>query len=322
MNGRPSLLALTFVTLTSAAAQTSTTQPSITQTFPLTIKNCGQTLTFESRPQRVLTTYSVTTELMLRLGLGSRIVGAADFGEPMPADLQPAYLKLNRVGKDYVLPREITLSLHPDLVFDNEPAVYDPQNGNATRQEFQAAGARLYTLTAKCGGGTVKARFEDIYTDLNNFGRLFGVQDRAQAVIREMKQTVADVRSRIAGRPPLRVMLYSGGEGPVGVFGPGTWDSVLRLAGGVNAFADLKTPYAELSPEEVARRDINAFVVVAGDTDAKTGVAYLRKTFPKSLAVRQNRIIVIDYTLINPGVRGHLGVQQLAKGLYPDAFRR
>lgn len=166
MNGCPSLLTLAFVTLTSAAAQTLTTQ-----TFPLTIKNCGQTLTFGSRPQRVLTTYSVTTELMLRLGLGSRIVGAADFGEPMPAGLQPAYLKLNRVGKDYVLPREITLSLHPDLVFDNEPAVYDPQNGNATRQEFQAAGAKLYTLTAKCGGGTVKARFEDIYTDLNNFGR-------------------------------------------------------------------------------------------------------------------------------------------------------
>lgn len=273
-------------------------------------------------PERVLTTYSVTTELMLRLGLSQRIVGAANFGEPMPADLQAAYLKLNRVGKDYVLPREITLSLRPDLVFDNEPAVYNPQNGNATRQDFQSAGANLYTLSPKCGGGQTTARFEDIYTDVNNFGRLFGVQPRAQAVIREMSQTVAQVRTRVAGRTPLRVMLYFGGKGPVGVFGPGTWDSVLRLAGGVNAFADLKTPYAELSPEEVARRPIDAFVVVAGDAEAKDAAAFLLKTFPNSLAAKNKRVIIIDYSLINPGVRGHLGVLQLAQGLYPDAFRR
>jgi hypothetical protein len=37
-------------------------------------------------------------------------------------------------------------------------------------------------------------------------------------------------------------------------------------------------------------------------------------------AVRNNRIVIIDYGLINPGVRNHLGVLAVARGLFTESF--
>ncbi|CAM4427678.1 ABC transporter substrate-binding protein [Deinococcus marmoris] len=310
------LVSLSFILLASMGAHAQ--NPS-----PVKVNNCGQALTFAQAPQRVITTYSVTTELMLRLGLGDRIVGAANFGEAMPADLQTAYTKLNRIGANYRLPKEITLSLRPDFVFDNQPnSAYDGKKGNATQAELRAAGAQLYTLTAKCGGGRVGAKFEDIYTDLNNLGRIFGVESRARAVVADMSKTVAGVRARVAGRPPVRVMMYSDGEGPVGVYGPGPYDNVLKLAGAVNVFGDLKDIYAQLSVEEIAVRDFDAFVILSAEGNEKQAMDFLLRTFPNSKAAKNKRVVAVAYELVNPGVRSHLGVERLARGLHPEAFRR
>lgn len=291
--------------------------------FPLTVKNCGVSTTFKKTPERVVTTYSVTTEIMLRLGLGSRIVGAASYGEPMPGDLEGAYQKLNRVGKDYNIPKEVMVTLRPDLVFDNEPVgTYDAGKGSATQAELRASGANIYTITAKCGGGVKDARLEDIYTDLNNIGRLFGVEDKARVVSSEISRGVAAVRARVASRKPVSALIYESGEGPFTVYGTGTWGSALTLAGGKNAIADLNVPYANLSAEEIAARDIEAFVVIEYDGKAAERAAFLFKTFPNSKAAKSKRWVAVDYELLNPGIRAHKGVEAIARGLHPEAFKR
>ena len=288
---------------------------------PVTVKNCGNTLTFTSPPERVISTYSVTTEILLRLGLGSKIVGAADYGEPLPKDLQTAYSKLPRYGKNYVLPREQTLARRPQLVFDNEPAyVYNGAKGNATREEINAAGAQIYSLTAKCPGEN--QRFESLYSDLRNLGQIFGVQSRAEALIRPIQARAAAVTRAVANTRPTRVMMYSDGQGPINVYGPGGYADVLRLARGVNVFADLKAGYGPVSVEEVAKRDIEVILVIGLGDDAEASAAFLRKTFAKSTAVKNNRVVVIPYDLINPGLRNIDGLEQVARALHPEAFKR
>lgn len=289
--------------------------------YPVTIQNCGRTLTFGRAPERVITTYSVTTEFMLRLGLETHIVGAAAFGEPLPDDLQATYKQLNLIGADFLLPREVTLSLAPDFVFDNLPSsVYDGSRGNATREELMAAGAQIYSLTAQCKG-YAEPKVEDIYTDLENIGRIFNVPERAAEVVQEMKATISAVRARVEGQTPLQTLLYEGGEGPFAVYGTGPWDAVLRLAGGENAIADLNTPYAQLSAEELATRDIDVIAVIDYDGQATSRAEVLRELFPNTAAVQEDRIFTIDYVLINPGIRAHLGVEAFARGLFPAAFR-
>ncbi|MGL4608837.1 MAG: ABC transporter substrate-binding protein [Trueperaceae bacterium] len=288
--------------------------------YLVTIENCGNTLTFDKAPERVASLYSVTTELLLRLGLEKHIVAAANFGETLPDDLQTAYQNLNLVGEDFVIPKEVLLAQEPDFVMDNQPDwFYSSENGFATVEDITGAGAQIYTITAKCGGGKLDATFEDIYTDIRNMGLIFNVSERAEALITEMQATLEGVSAKIAEQDPLNVMIYDAGEGPLGVYGPGSYDYVLKLAGGTNAFADLSEAYDQVSIEEVATREIDV-VVVAGYNDDEQRAQFIRDTFPSMPAVQNERVYIIDYGLMNPGVRNHLGVEAFAKALFPEAF--
>jgi iron complex transport system substrate-binding protein len=297
------------------------TTPASSTNYPVTVENCGNTLTFDKAPERMVSLYSVTTELLLRLGLENHIVAAANFGEPMPADLLSVYGQLNLVGENFIIPREVLLTQEPDLVMDNQPDwFYSAENGFATVEEITGAGAQIYSITAKCGGGRVDAQFEDIYIDIRNMGKIFGVSDRAEALIAEMQATVDTVTAKVAGQPPLQVMIYDAGEGPLGVFGPGSYDAILRLVGGENAFADLTETYAQVSIEAVASREIDVVIVGGYDDTGDARADFIRQTFPNMAAVRNNRVVVIEYGLMNPGVRNHLGLEAFAQALYPEAF--
>ena len=48
--------------------------PAQAGTYPLTIDNCGQTITLDAAPERVVTIKSTATEMLLSLGLGDKIV--------------------------------------------------------------------------------------------------------------------------------------------------------------------------------------------------------------------------------------------------------
>ena len=262
--------------------------------YPVTIENCGMKTTYTKMSQRVVTLYPPATEMLLGLGLKARIVGIADSGDaPLPADLLADYF-------------------------------YDASQGFATQDELRAAGANIYTITSKCGGSKPDATIDDVYTDLRNLGMIFGVSDKAEAQIATMQQRVAAVQSKIKGQPPVKVIYYDAGEGPLGIFGKGAWEYVLTLAGGENVFSDLKEGYAQISAEQVAARDTDVFIVAGytgeGVKTPEERVAYLKATFPNSTAVKNNRVVVIPYEYTNPGLQNVEGVEALAKALYPTLF--
>jgi iron complex transport system substrate-binding protein len=289
--------------------------------YPVTIENCGNTLTFDRAPERVASLYPVTTELLLRLGLEEHIIAAANFGETLPADLQAAYQGLNLLGDNFVIPKEVLLSQEPDFVMDNQPDwFYSAENGFATVEDSTSIGAQIYTITAKCDSGRLDATFEDNYTDLRNMGKIFGVEERAEALIAEMQATIDAVQAKISDQIPPRVMIYDAGEGPLGIFGAGSYGFVLELSGGINAFADLPETYSQVSIEAVAAREVDVVIIAEYDGTGAARAEFIRQTFPNMVAVKNDRIVIIDYALINPGVRNHLGVEAFARALFPEAF--
>ncbi|MGL4608838.1 MAG: ABC transporter substrate-binding protein [Trueperaceae bacterium] len=291
---------------------------SLAQSYPVTIENCGETLTFDKAPERVVTMYSPQTEIMLALGLQDRIVGAASYGNEMREDLVPLFEDLNLIGADWLIPKELMLSLEPDLVISNLPEYQlDSASGFASREDLASSGTQVYVLTAKCEGQSENAKFEDIYTDLENMGKLFGVEERATDIISKMQASIADTQKRILDKEPVKVALYESGEGPLGMYGPGAWDVVLRLAGSENVFADMNEAYLELSVEEVITRDIDMFIVVDyndGTTEQK--VKFLEETLSNS----DTPIVTFPYPLMNTSIQNADGVRMMAKLFYPEAF--
>ena len=57
---------------------------------PLTLDDCGFEVTFDAAPERVVTIKSSTTEMLLALGLGDRIVASAFADGPVPDSLADA----------------------------------------------------------------------------------------------------------------------------------------------------------------------------------------------------------------------------------------
>jgi iron complex transport system substrate-binding protein len=314
---------------TNAPVQTVAPAPTaapVAASYPITIENCGNTLTFDKAPERVASLYPPVTEMLLLLGLKDRIVGAGGAGtEPVLPELQADFDALPKLGESFQIPKEVLLAAEPDLVMDNQPDYfYDAANGFATREEIAAAGAQIYSLTAKCGGGKLDATINDVYTDLRNIGAIFGVRDRAEAEIAKMEARIAAVTAQLQGVEPVSVIYYDAGEGPLGIFGPGTWEYVFNLAGATNAFSDLKESYVQVSVEEVAARDADVIVVAGYSSGEKTSeqrAEFIRATFPNTTAIRNERVIIIPYEYTNPGIQNVLGVETLAKALHPEAFK-
>src|SRR5699024_12259647 len=105
--------------------------------YPITVDNCGFSVSAEEPPERIVTIKSTSTELVLALGLGDRLVGTAFPDGPLPdglAEPDPT----PPVPSDQPPGSEAVLAVERDIVFSgwesnftSEPA--DEREGVAAR---------------------------------------------------------------------------------------------------------------------------------------------------------------------------------------------
>ena len=178
----------------ASSTQQSSTGSGSSAYQPVTVQNCGQTLTFTKPPTRVISTLQTTTDILLALGLGDRIVGIY-FGGLYQAEpaFQAQYARLHNLGGDMeTFPsKEVVLSTRPDFVFSAYPAGdFLASYGEVTQDQFKAQGAQIYGMSGECTADSMHVRATSVYDDILNIGRIFGVQARAQRLVNGMKQRI------------------------------------------------------------------------------------------------------------------------------------
>lgn len=295
-----------------------------TSGFPLTIENCGRKLTFTKAPERVITTWQAPPELLVKLGLGDKIIGTEN-GQQFapPADIAEAYTKVPVLAKEAAA-KEAIFAAKPDFIVASFLAWdFDPKNGRPTLDELAAAGVQVFGLSDNC---TAESRVTaaDMYTDILALGRIFGVEARAQALVDEMQAKIAGVQNKVAGLPPTKVFFDAGGDGPIGTAGAGLQDEQIKIAGGVNVFADHTHYYEQVSLEEVAARQPEIFVVDTWSDRAyiKTRSAWLFETFRETPAGKAKRYVEIPGIYIYyASIRYADGIEMMAKAFHPEAFQ-
>lgn len=330
---RRRLLAAGFITATLLTGCGTTAAPAVGPTppgppapagyQPVTVQSCGETLTFDAPPSRVISTGQEATEILLTLGVTDRIVGVSRTYNALPAELAADFAQIPQLAGEESAPREVTLAARPDFVvapytnFD-----FDPAEGLATKEDLAAAGAQIFGLRTNCTDTPADSTLEDTYADILDLGRIFGVSERAEQVVTEMRATVTDVQSKIAGRSPVSVLAYANGEGPLGVSGAGLGTDLIRLAGGRNVFADLSEGFGQVTVEVAAQRNPEVFVVnfYEGGPSAQEKIDLLIRVLPNSPAAQERRAVGIDDAALNEGVRNADAVAVLARALHPDAF--
>lgn len=287
--------------------------------FPLTVSNCGLTQTYAQPPQRAVSMNQHTTEVLLALGLQARMVGTAYLDDAILPEYQAAYATIPVLADQYPS-LEVLLAARPDFVYGGFRSAFEE---GRSRAALQARGINSYLATEYCSDGPVT--MEQVYHDIRTIGAIFGVPERAAALVADMQERIAAVQQRVpTGRSP-RVFVYDSGEdAPFTAGGHGIANTIIGLAGGQNIFADLADEFGAVSWEAVIARDPEVILIFDyGETDAEQKRAWLQgnPALATISAIRNRRFAVLPLSSVVGGVRNPAAVEQVARALYPEVFQ-
>ncbi|WP_327677264.1 ABC transporter substrate-binding protein [Streptomyces sp. NBC_00467] len=290
---------------------------------PVTIENCGRTVTFDKVPRRVVTNDVGITEIMFALGLEDRMAGYVmpdDKGDLNGVPWRAGYDKVPWLSKKTIT-REVVLDARADMVFAGWNYGFSEGDG-ITPDSLRKVGVDSYILTESCRNGHEKARgimppLQALYTDLTNLGKLFGVEDRAAKLIADFKKRIAVVAARTpqsAERPT--VFLYDSGEDKP--FTAGRFaapEEIITKAGGTSITHDLADSWTTIGWETVVEK--NPDVIVINDyaqpsAEAKRKFLLSYPPLAHVAAVKNRKIFVLDYVDLVESPRNPAAIEALA----------
>jgi iron complex transport system substrate-binding protein len=292
---------------------------------PVVVENCGVTASIARPPARVVTLNQAATEVMLVLGLQSCLVGTAYLDDQILPEVADAYRRIPVLAAKYPS-REILLAAKPDFLYATYPGAYGP-GGIGSRADWKTRGVETYLSPAGC---TDKTRppgvtIETTFAEIREVARMFGVGERGDRLVDSYQRELQTVRGRIGtvARSP-RVFWYDAGDPPQAGACCGAPNEILRMAGAANIFADTPGSWTPVSWEAVIARNPDVIVLAnaSWSTAAQKRAQLMgRKALSTVDAIKQNRIIEIDFAYTTPGIRNVAAVRKLAEALYPDRFR-
>jgi ABC-type Fe3+-hydroxamate transport system substrate-binding protein len=251
-------------------------------------------------PARIVSLNPSTTEILFAIGAANRLVGRSNY------DWWPDSAKLIPALGDGIRPNvEAVLAAHPDLVL-----LYASLDNRAAASRFRSAGVN--TLSLKID------HIADFARGVRLLGAVTGDSIRAHAVIDSVQRTLASVRSATKGLTRPKVFWHIW-DAPIMTIGGGSFMSELvDIAGATNIYADIKSPSAEISLEDISRR--NPDFILAGPAGKRQIESDSRWLIVR--AARDHRILVVDTTLVaRPAVRLGEAAVSLANLLHPGALR-
>lgn len=291
--------------------------------YPLTIQSCNREVTFTQAPKHAVSHDINMTQMMLALGLKPRMAGYSGVSgwKSVTPEMQTILDGLPELAAKYPSV-ETLLNANVDFFF----AGWDygmRVGGDLTPQTLQPLGINVYELTESCAFVMKRppASLEDTYNDLRNLGKIFDVQDRANALIAQMQAQIAEVRKGLPADKP-RVFLYDSGEDRAMTSGRlGMPQALIDAAGGRNILDDVEASWTRVNWEDVVERNPQVIVIVDyGEVTAEQKEQFLlsNKALQSVDAIKNQRFIVIPYVQATPGIDNVLAVETLAKGFHGE----
>lgn len=289
--------------------------------FPYTVTNCGVRTTFDAPPKRVVTMNQHTTEIMIELGLTNSLVGTAWLDDQVLPAYEKAYKSVPVAAKEYPS-KEKLLSLNPDFVYGGYESAFAAKDGR-TRDDLKGAGIDTRLNQENCTDGSTS--MDDVFREIEEVGRTFGVPDRARKWTAGARTTLATTAAGLKGVEPVPVFVYdSGDKTAFTAGGAGIGNDMIERAGGRNVFADLDKSFGDATWEQVVARKPE--VVVIYDYGATTVAQKKKRLLDDPVlkdvpAIRNKRFAVLPLSDAVLGVRAPAAVQRLADQLHPGAGR-
>lgn len=297
-------------TVAPAATEAPATTGASAEGGAVTVDQCtgetrDRTITYDAIPEKIFTVDPQSSEFLIALGLGDRIVGTwFSYSDDELAEFPEYAEELQQIevmGEGDVWPptAEVIAASGADMVVTiyrlNIEGYLD---SDRLKDDLDID---TYGFVAQCPGG-VTSTLEPLYEDIRNLGTIFDVSDKADEIVADMQSTVDEATALTEGREPISIWQYAGEEIPYPAGGWGIPNSVITLAGGKNVFEDVEVNYAEVSWEQVIERNP---AVIWMQTDAGPGFIAAEDGIKKAIetnpgladvdAVANERYVTVSY---------------------------
>ncbi len=304
--------------------------------YPLTIQtyNYEKELveyTFEKAPERVWAQNQDNIEILLALGLADKIVGACGLDGDVREDLQADFETINYYDK--MPSKEEIIALNPDFITGWYSTFSDKRLGDVDFWHERNVGTYM-ALNSACRGSAAEnpQTVEDEYQDILTLGEIFDVQDKAEAIVNDMKAQVQEIEDYLADKTKLSVAVLEDEGGTYRVYGEDVLGGNVAIHGGAELAVGKHGENSNISAEDLVLANPDAIFMVwydgytVGDVDyAGEHVVELiteNPAFASLDAVKNGRVYAINLSGIYcSGMRTIDGILDVASNLYPELYQ-
>ncbi len=304
--------------------------------YPLTIENCGHTLTFESAPKHDVTIGQSATEILYSLGLGENVAGTSVwFSEVLP-EFQELNEGVERLA-DNDPSFESVVAKKPGLVSATYEWHVGPQGIVATREQFHDVGIPTYILPTDCvkdnSAGVDGTRLEMFNTDalhqaVLELAEIHNTKNTGEAVVARLKdrEAFAVEKAKAANIDDVSaVFWFSSAEMDVDPYVAGRkgvpgW-MMEKL--GIRNVVESDEEWPTVGWETIAKANPDIIVIArmtrrrfpADDVEKKLEFLKSDPVAKEMDAVKAGRILIMDAHSMDPSIRNVSALEMLADEL-------
>jgi iron complex transport system substrate-binding protein len=244
------------------------------------------------------------TEIVFAVGAGDRLVGRTSYCD-FPAEAKAI--------------AEVGDTLHPSLerIIALKPQVV-----------LVSTASQLEVFTNQLQGHNIAVfvtdphDLEGVFRSIGQIGEIFGEADETKLLVQKLRERANTVEQAVMPKKPIRVFYQVSGE-PLYTAGHDAFvTDLMRRAGALSVTADIPGAWPKYSNESALAARPEAIILPSGGSmgEANSNVA---EALRKSPAVLEGRVYRInDDHLARPGPRSVDGLEEMARALHPDAFRK
>ncbi|MHA3735457.1 ABC transporter substrate-binding protein [Pseudomonas sp. Eth.TT006] len=305
--------------------------------YPLTIENCGSTLTFQHAPSRTVSIGQAATEMLYAMDLSDKVVGTSLWFNNVLAQYKAQNESIERLA-DNEPSFEAVIGKRPELVAVELEWMVGPQGAVGTREQFHELQIPTYLLPSDCeakdnlvgADGTRLApfRIETIYKSVSQLAEIFDVRDRGEQLNAQLKASLARsiaTAQTVKHKDLSALVWFSSAQLNVEPFvagHKGVPDFMLSTLG-VRNIVESDEEWPTVGWETIAKANPTFLVIARMDRrrfpadDYEKKLAFLRSDpVTRNMdAVKNNRIIILDAMALQASLRMFDGLEQLAAAI-------
>ena len=274
-------------------------------------------ITFDKAPERVVAIYQNSIETLLALGLEDKIVAAAGLDHDVKDEYKDAFSKVNYL-EDFTPSKETIIMEKPDFILSWYSIFDDKRLGDI--DYWNENGVNTYM---SLNSGVVSERtIENEINDILNLGKIFNVEEKAQALVDEITSTVSEVSSKVSNEEKQSAMVIEFYDDEIYTYGSKTLagDMVTKLG------AELLNPEGgNIGAEDLIKLNPDCIFVSYMDRgNENVPVEEINKilgnpAFASLSAVKNKRVYSIPLgDMYSSGIRTIDGINTFANGLYEN----